>query len=291
MSKSALASIVGRPSAGKSTLLNRFCGEMVSIVTPLPQTTRNKIRGIVNRPQGQIVFLDTPGFHDSEKKFNQQLRSLVQNALDESDMVLYVIDRSRAPGQEERELLSLLDQVSQPVVIALNKCDLPAHPGWQEFLHQPLYEKAKILEISAQLDQGLEPLLDLLYDLAPEGEPYYPEEYYTDQEPVFRISEVIREQAMLRTREEIPHAIYVEIADLEEDQEQNQLWIRAFLVVERESQKGIVVGKGGEGIKKIRQESQKILGRIFPQRIHLDLRVKANPKWRNKDQIIRKLLH
>jgi len=161
---------------------------MVSIVTPLPQTTRNKIRGIVNKSQGQIVFLDTPGFHDSDKKFNQQLRSLVTMALDECDLVLYVIDRSRAPGQEEQELLDVLNQVSRPLVVALNKVDLPVHPRWQEFLEQPLYINARTYAISAEKNQGVDQLLDTLFELCPEGEPYYPEEYYTDQEPTFRIS-------------------------------------------------------------------------------------------------------
>jgi GTP-binding protein Era len=290
MSKSAFVAIVGRPSAGKSTLLNTICGEKISIVTPLPQTTRNKIRGILNDPRGQLVFVDTPGFHDSERKFNLHMRDLVKATLGETELALYVVDSTRAPGVEEKNLLTLLAQEKHPVIIVLNKSDRAAAAGWAEFL-APLGDfNADALSISALTGQGIEELKDKLYQMAPEGDPMYPEEYYTDQDPNFRISEIIREQAMLRNRDEIPHSLYVEVADLEEDPEKNLLWIRAFIVVERESQKGIVVGKGGTQIKAIRQAAQKEVARLFPQKIHLDLRVKASPKWRNKDALLRRLI-
>lgn len=290
VNRSGFVAIVGRPSAGKSTLLNKLCGQKVSIVSPYPQTTRNKIRGIVNRDEGQLVFLDTPGFHNSERKFNKQMMTLVASALEETDLVLYLVDGTRAPGQEEAELVGLLKAQAQQVLLAINKVDLPVHPRWDQFLSSSEGLGVPVHRVSAETGQGVDELLALLFAAAPEGPPNYPEEYYTDQDPEFRISEVIREQAMIRTREEIPHSIYVEIADLEENHQENRLWIRAFLVVERESQKGIVVGKGGEQIRQIRQESQKILGRIFPQRIHLDLRVKASPKWRNRDSLLRRLI-
>lgn len=290
MSKSAFVAIVGRPSAGKSTLLNTLCGEKISIVTPLPQTTRNKVRGILTESRGQLVFVDTPGFHDSQRKFNLHMRDLVSGALEETDMVLYVIDATRSPGQEEQALAQLLTQEDHPVITVLNKSDAPPAPGWEDFFTTFRDSNAPGLSISAATGQGIEALKDLLFESAPEGDPMYPEEYYTDQDPSFRISEIIREQAMLRNRDEIPHSLYVEVADLEEDPDTNLLWIRAFIVVERESQKGIVVGKGGAQIKAIRQTAQKEIARLFPQKIHLDLRVKASPKWRNKDALLRRLI-
>ncbi|NCN04287.1 MAG: GTPase Era [Spirochaetales bacterium] len=292
MTKSAFVAIVGRPSAGKSTLLNTLCGQKISIVTPLPQTTRNKIRGILNQPEGQLVFVDTPGFHNSERKFNQRLRTLVSDTLDETDLVVYLLDGSRGPGEEERGLLDLLSKQTKPILLVLNKNDLATHPNWEAYLAEAKERglKGQIFRVSAQTKDGLEQLTSAIYELAPEGHPMYPEDYYTDQDPEFRISEVIREQTMLRTRDEIPHSLYVDIADLEESNDGKELWIRAFIILERESQKGIVVGKGGTLIKEIRQESQKILGKIFPQRIQLDLRVKASPKWRNRDRVLRKLV-
>lgn len=293
MTKSGFAAIVGRPSAGKSTLINSLCGRKVSIVTPLPQTTRNQIRGIVNSSQGQIVFVDTPGFHNSERKMNLQLRSLVETALESTDLVLYIIDSSRSPGAEETELLEVLSRTGSRIFVVFNKIDLPSAPGWDEWqerlaaLASNGLNAPEIFRISATDKKTIADLLSAAFDAMPEGEPMYPQEYYTDQPPEFRISEIIREQAMLRTREEIPHAIYAEVADIEF--QENKLWIRAFLVVETESQKGIVVGQGGERIREIGQESRRAISKIFSMKVHLDLRVKAQPGWRTRDKLLKKL--
>lgn len=290
MKKSAFVAIVGRPSAGKSTLLNRICGHKISIVSSHPQTTRNKVRGILSEDRGQLVFVDTPGFHRSERKFNQQMMGVLDSALEECDLLLYVLDATRAPGEEEEELNSMLREREAPAVIALNKQDLGIHPAWEVFLASPQALAVPVHRISAMKDKGVKELLDSLFGASPEGPLLYPEDYYTDQDPEFRISEIIREQAMIRTREEIPHSLYVEIEDLEEDEENLRLWVRATIVVERQSQVGIVVGKSGEQIRDIRKESQRLIGSVFPQRIHLDLRVKASPKWRNRDSLLRRLI-
>ncbi len=278
--------------------MNLLCGEKISIVTPVPQTTRNRIRGILNDDAGQIVFLDTPGFHHSVKKFNQQLMSLVTESLEDCDLVLYIIDASRDIGAEELELLGILSRQAVPVVLVFNKCDLASPDALEkQILVQSEKDFASIHRISAATGEGRQALVDSVFALAPEGEPMYPEEYYTDQEPEFRIAEIIRERAMLRARQELPHAIYVEIHDLEikpaeggETGKADQLWIRASVCVESKSQVGMVVGQGGAGIKAIRVESQKEIGRVFPYRVHLDLRVKTNPKWRRNDHLIRRLI-
>ncbi len=288
--KSAFVSIIGRPSAGKSTLVNALCGEKVSITADVPQTTRNKIRGIVSSDQGQLVFIDTPGFHHSEKKFNQYLKDLVHSALEEADMFLYVVDATRPPGTEEKEIMDLLKkQKDKPVLLVLNKIDLPKEytreiRGLLKINVQP----DVFLECSALTGKGVEELKTRLYELAPEGPMLYPKEYYTDQEPGFRIAEIIREKAISQTSQEIPHAFYVEVADTE--MRDNTLWVRAFLTVETESQVGIVVGKGGQKIKWIRIASLKEFKKIFPYKVRLDLRVKVNPRWRRKDYLLKGIL-
>jgi len=300
--KAAFVAVVGRPSAGKSTLVNQICGEKVSIVSAVPQTTRNAIRGIINREQGQLVFIDTPGRHKSEKKFNKKLSDISGRAVDDSDIMLYVLDASRLPGPEESEVAALLAPCADRTITAINKIDIAgAHCGGiYEFLGQALpgMGKDRCFEVSAKNNTGIEALLAALYDIAPEGEPFYSEEFYTDQEVEFRIAEIIREQAVNRLRQELPHALYVEIADVEfngkdtphESEPQNsKLWVRAFIVVERESQKGMVVGKGGAMIKAIRLAALKELSNIFDWKIDLDLRVKTGKDWRHNDRILRRL--
>jgi GTP-binding protein Era len=293
MKKAAFVAVVGRPSAGKSTLLNQICGEKVAIVSAIPQTTRNAIRGIVNREQGQLVFIDTPGRHISEKKFNKKLSGISDKAVEDSDFILYLLDATRPPESEEAEIAAFLTPHQQRTFVAINKIDLREADcaRCQQFLAEnlPAVGKERCFEISAQNNQGVETLLTALYDEAEEGEPFYDAEYYTDQEVDFRITEVIREQAIKRLRQELPHALYVEVADAEFTKENEKLFVRAFIIVERESQKGIVVGKGGSMIKAIRLAALKELHAIFDWKIDLDLRVKTGKDWRHNDRILRRL--
>jgi GTP-binding protein Era len=269
-----------------------MCGEKVAIVSTVPQTTRNAIRGIVNRESGQLIFIDTPGRHSSQKKFNKKLMEVSERALEESDRVLYVLDASRAPGIEEEEIAALLEPLAEKTVAAVNKMDesSAAFDRAKEFLALRLsaLSDQRIFAISARTGQGIEELLSSLYSLAPEGDALYDKEYYTDQETGFRIAEIIREQAINRLRQELPHSLYVDIADMEF--KENKLWVRAFIIVERESQKGMVVGKGGEMIKAIRLASLKDLKRVFDWKIDLDLRVKTGKDWRQKDHTLRKIV-
>ena len=287
--KSAFVAIIGRPSAGKSTLVNALCGEKVSITADVPQTTRNKIRGILTEERGQLVFIDTPGYHHSEKKFNQYLKEVVYSSLEEADMVLYVVDATRSPGKEEQEIIELLNkQKEKPVLLAINKTDMKGHylSEIKGILNVNVHPEA-MLETSALKEEGISELKDRLYALAPEGEMMYPKEYYTDQEPEFRIAEIIREKAISQVTEELPHALYVEISDTEMKEEGRELWVRAFITVESESQVGIVVGKEGKRIKWIRIASLKEFKKIFPYKVRLDLRVKVNPRWRRKDYLLK----
>jgi GTP-binding protein Era len=272
--KSALVGIVGRPSAGKSTLLNRLCGRKVSIVSPVPQTTRNRVRGIVNRPLGQLVFMDTPGFHLSEKKLNKYLTDLVSVTLGDSDIVLYLVDGTRTVGDEENALLDKLRSSAKPCVAVINKSDRKGST-WKE--------------IRAAISAAL-PGATLHEVSAPEGDQLYPEEFYTDQEPEFRIAEIVREKAIKYTRAELPHALYVRLEDLEMSADGERLNVRGFILVERESQKGIVVGSAGDKIRAIVAEAEQELRGIFPYPVDLDLRVKVDRDWRKRDPLLKKMI-
>ena len=285
--KSGFAVTVGRPSCGKSTLINTLCGHKVSIVSSVPQTTRRPVRGIANREEGQIVFSDTPGFHLSEKEFNRALNETTAAALrDDPDAVLYVLDATRMPGDEE-EALAVFP------VFALNKIDAVddaavSIEAYQRFLSR-FWTDAEIIPVSALRGEGVNRLFDCLFARLEEGAPLYPEDYYTDQPPEFRIAEIIREKAMNRLSEELPHSIYVEVADWEMPNE-NELWIRAFICVEKESQKGMVVGKDGVKIGSIRKAAKRELKSVFPQNIRLDLRVKVSKNWRKNGYQIKSVL-
>ena len=294
MSKAAFVALVGRPSVGKSTLVNLIAGQKVAIVSGVPQTTRNAVRGILTRPEGQLVFVDTPGRHVSERKFNKKLMDISDRAIDDSELALYVLDASRLPGPEEEAVAVKLKNSQERTVVAINKTDITgAEPDKiRAFLAEalPNLPPSRRFEISCVKKEGIEALLTCLFEMASEGEALYPSEYYTDQEISFRISEIIREKAMNRLREELPHSIYVEVADLELRDEEKRLWVRAFIITERESQKGMIVGKGGEKIKAIGQAARKELNSIFDWKIELDLRVKTGKDWRHKDHILRKII-
>jgi GTP-binding protein Era len=304
--KAAFVAVLGRPSVGKSTLVNAVCGQKVAIVSPVPQTTRNAIRGIYNGGEGQLVFVDTPGRHHSEKKLNKKLTSVSDRSMAETDLILYVLDASRPPGPEEEAVAQALAPFGGKIAAAINKIDrrdadagalkaflrerFPPAPGSED---PPPW-----VEISALEKRGIGELLSLLFGMAPGGEPFYPADYYTDQEVSFRIAEIIREKAVQRLREELPHSIYVDVADLEfhrpagaeDSADGGRLWVRAFIVTERESQKGMVVGKGGAMIKAIRLAAQKDLAAIFDWKIDLDLRVKCAKDWRHNDALLKRLI-
>ncbi|NCB00657.1 MAG: GTPase Era [Spirochaetia bacterium] len=292
--KCATVSIIGRPSSGKSTLVNTICERKISITAKTPQTTRNAIRGIFTDARGQLILTDTPGYHLNDQKMNLKLQETTRSTLSEADMILYVIDSKREGGVEELAIIDIIKKSRAPIVIAINKQDIAKEKeleSTKEFIisHFPT---SPICLISASLDTGVDELLIELYKLAPEGPLLYGDEEFTDQPLEFRIAEIIREKAIIGVTEEIPHAIFVDIVDMEHNVEENSIWIRASINVEKESQKGIIVGRGGEGIKKIRQASFKEIKRIFPgMKVQLDLRVKAVNKWRKKQSILDRLLN
>jgi GTP-binding protein Era len=296
--KAAFVAVVGRPSVGKSTLINLLCGAKVAIVSPVPQTTRNAVRGIVNRKEGQLVFVDTPGLHASERKFNKKLSEVSGRAVNDSELVLYMLDASRAPGPEEEAAAGRLKSLEDRTVVAINKTDAAGADSETiaAFVKErlPAIPEERFFRISCLAKEGVEDLLACLFRMAAGGEPFYPDDIYTDQDVSFRIAEIIREKAVNRLRQELPHSIYVEVADAEfreagGSSEKSALWVRAFIITERESQKGMIVGKGGQMIKAIRQAAQKDFKEIFDWKIELDLRVKSGKDWRSSDKVLRRL--
>ena len=292
--KTALVAILGRPSAGKSTFLNTACQEPVSIVSPIPQTTRNAIRGIVNTSLGQLVFVDTPGYHESDKKLNLRLKTVTEEQLKDSDCILYIIDTTREPGSEEDMNIDLASKYADRLVIALNKTDLKESSAERclKFVlaRMPDFPKERILEMSAKNDSGINEVLRALYEIAPVAPPLYNEDMYTDQNIAFRISEIIRGEAITRLTQELPHCLYVDIADLESRGTNGKIWVRAFICVERESQKGMVIGKGAAMIKQIRMASLRKISEVFPFKVELDLQVKVDKNWRQHDFTLTKLI-
>ena len=290
--KSATVSVIGRPSSGKSTLVNTICEMKVSITSPTPQTTRNKIRGIYTDQRGQLVFTDTPGYHLSDKTINKRMQDVTVSALKDSDLILYVIDGKRAAGTEEEAIAKMIRASKVKTVAVINKKDILTENNIEEaefFIRENL-PGVQYFTASALNDDGIDEVLIALYALAPEGEMMYDENQYTDQDLEFRISEIIREKTISNLSDELPHVIYVEVSDLEYNEETKQVWIRAFICVERDGQKGFIVGRGGENIKRIGTEARKEIRRIFPSStVRLDLQVKTAEKWRQNSIILDKV--
>ena len=290
--KSATVSVIGRPSSGKSTLVNTICEMKVSITSPTPQTTRNKIRGIYTDQRGQLVFTDTPGYHLSDKTINKRMQDVTVSALKDSDLILYVIDGKRAAGTEEEAIAKMIRTSKVKTVAVINKKDILTEHNIEdaEFFIRENLPGVQYFTASALNDDGIDEVLIALYALAPEGEMMYDENQYTDQDLEFRISEIIREKTISNLSDELPHVIYVEVSDLEYNEETKQVWIRAFICVERDGQKGFIVGRGGENIKRIGTEARKEIRRIFPSStVRLDLQVKTAEKWRQNSIILDKV--
>jgi len=288
--RSAFVAVVGRPSAGKSTLVNTICGQKVAIVSPVPQTTRNTVRGIKTGEGYQLVFVDTPGLHDSEKAMNRRLRDIAVHALQDADLVLYVIDTTRAPGAEEESIVARVAPFTGKTFVAINKIDARESDIARARLF--LAERmpgARAFDLSAEKGTGVDAILAALVEASPPGPEYYPAEFYTDQEPVFRIAETIREKVFLHTRNEVPHAVYVEYTS-HHMLDDGTLVYEGDLVVERDTQKGILIGAGGSMIKLIREEAEHDLTDILGYPVRLSIKIRVQQDWKKDDRILKKLI-
>ena len=288
--KSGFVSIVGRPNAGKSTLLNALVGQKVAIVADKPQTTRTSIQGVVALPEAQIVFVDTPGIHKADSPLNKRLINTVRAALEERDLLLFVVDAARPFGEEDRRALDLVRKSGTPVVLVLNKIDLVKEKARLLPLigqYREIHDFADYVPVSAAKGDGLEELRRVILARLPEGPAYFPEDYVTDQPERYLAAELIREKVLLVTRREVPHAVAVMVDRWEEMPGITRIY--ATIRVEREGQKAIVIGTGGAVLKKIgtlaRQEMERLLG----VKIYLDLHVRVQPAWREKPAFLNAL--
>lgn len=284
--KSGFVAIVGRPNAGKSTLLNALVGEKVSMVTPVAQTTRNRILGILNRPDAQVVFMDTPGIHKPLSRLNEQMMTFVRQALEDRDLAVLIVDASEPFGKGDEYVLDLLKQYSPRAILALNKIDRIAKPKLLPLIdrYARAHDFEEVFPISALRAEGLDTLAQAVVRLLPAGPRYFPPDVYTDQPQRFLAGEMVREKVIRHTRQELPHVTAVVVDKFEEDKSLTR--IHATIMVEKDSQRPIVLGAGGERIKQIGTEARRDLERLFPPKVFLELYVRVEPHWRDNPALV-----
>lgn len=289
--KSGFVSLVGRPNAGKSTLLNRIVGSKLAIVSDKPQTTRNRILGARNYPEGQIIFTDTPGIHRPLHRMNVRMVDLAVEAARQADLIGLVRDGSIPAGSGDRFVRDLLAKVKVPVVLILNKIDRLAKPKLLPIIEiaRKSFPFVEIVPVSALDGTNVERLEHVLLEHVPEGEPLYPHDYVTDQPERFFVAEIIREKVLGFTRDELPFSTAVVVDRFEEPDEKGLMRLYCSILVERDSQKGILVGHAGDMIKRIGTAARLDLERFFQARVYLDLLVKVRSQWREDDRVLDEL--
>ena len=288
--KSGFVAIIGRPNVGKSTLLNQIIGQKIAIMSDKPQTTRNKIQGVYTSKEknAQIVFLDTPGIHKPKSRLGKYMNHMAESALNEVDAIMMLVDAAEGLGGGDRYIAEQLKKIETPVILVLNKIDLVHPEALLPLLDQyrELYPFAEFIPVSAKLGSNVETLLDRLIGCLAEGPQYYPEDMVTDYPEQFICAEMIREKILHLTREEIPHSIAVYVEDMHKE-DNGVVAISAVIVVERDSQKGIIIGKRGAMLKEIGRLAREDIERLLGSRIFLELWVKVEKDWRNKEAALR----
>jgi len=289
--KSGFVTIIGRPNVGKSTFLNQVLGQKITIISDKPQTTRNNISGILTRESSQIIFIDTPGIHKPKHKLGEYMTKEAINTLNAVDLILFMTDGNEPFGGGDRYIINELKQVKAPVFLIVNKADLTTDIQRLEATinqFKAAYQFTGIFSISALRGDNVERLLGDIEQQLPEGPQYYPADQITDHPERFIISELVREKVLHLTREEIPHSVMVLIEGMEYDEKNPRLInIHASIIVERSSQKGIIIGKGGSMIKQIGTLARKDILHLLGNKVFLDLHVKVVKDWRNKDYHLR----
>jgi GTP-binding protein Era len=288
--KAGFVSLVGRPNAGKSTLLNRFVGQKVAIVSDKPQTTRHRILGVRTGPAGQIVFLDTPGIHKPLHRMNRRMVDAAVDTLREVDVAVLVVDATLKPGSGDRFVVELLRR-SAAVILALNKVDAVHKPKLLPLIdyHARTFDFRAIVPISALTGDGVDALEREILAALPDGEPLYPDDYLTDQTERALAAELIREKVLAHTREELPYTTAVLIDRFEEANASSPTRIFASILVDQDSQKPIVVGRRGEMIKRIGTEARRDLEDMLDGRVYLELHVKVRERWRDDERLLNEL--
>jgi GTP-binding protein Era len=289
--KSGFVSLIGRPNSGKSTLLNLLLGEKIAITSPKPQTTRNRILGIKNLPSGQMVFLDTPGIHRSKSIMNQSMVRTALSTLQEVDSICFLIEANFPDNEENEWILENLKKTSKPVFLVVNKIDLVSKGNLLPIMER--YSRARPFEqmipVSALLGDGVDALAKELLKVLPEGPRLFPEEMITDLPERFLAAELIREKVFRLTRDEVPYATAAVVEDFKEHPDRNLVMIRATIQVERESQKGILIGEKGRMLKEIGRLAREEIEALLGTKVFLELWVKVEKNWRDDPQALRRL--
>lgn len=287
--KSGFVAIIGRPNVGKSTLLNAIIGQKIAIMSDKPQTTRHKIQGVYTNRDAQIVFIDTPGVHKPKHKLGDFMMKMTTNALKEVDLILFVINATEELGRGDQYIIEHLKQVTTPVFLIVNKID-QVHPD--ELL--PLIDEyrkkislAEVIPISALKGNNIETLLLEIEKYLPEGPKYYPDDQVTDHPERFIVAELIREKVLELTREEVPHSIAIVIEEMKHRADSNAVYIHATIIVERPSQKGIIIGKQGSMLKEIGKRARMDIEALLGSKVFLELWVKVQKDWRNRASHLR----
>ncbi|WP_281998602.1 GTPase Era [Priestia flexa] len=286
--KSGFVSIIGRPNVGKSTFLNRVIGQKIAIMSDKPQTTRNKIQGVYTEDEAQIVFIDTPGIHKPKHKLGDFMMKVAQNTLKEVDLVLFMVNAAEGLGRGDEFIIERLKETKTPVFLVINKID-EIHPDELFTIittYKDLYPFAEIIPISALQGNNVERLLEQIKKVLPEGPQYYPANQVTDHPERFIITELIREKVLHSTREEIPHSIAV-VMDSMQKRDNGAIYVGATIIVERDSQKGIVIGKQGKMLKEVGRKARADIEALLGSRVFLELWVKVQKDWRNRSSHLR----
>ncbi|KQX64774.1 GTP-binding protein Era [Paenibacillus sp. V4I3] len=288
--KSGFVAIIGRPNVGKSTLMNQIIGQKIAIMSDKPQTTRNKIHGVYTSNNGQIVFLDTPGIHKPTSKLGDYMSKVAHGTLGEVDAVLFLVDVAEGIGGGDRYIIEQLKHVETPVILVLNKIDLVQPEALLAIItnYKDLYNFAEIVPVSALKGNNVTTLLEQIVRYLPEGPQYYPADQITDHPEQFVCAELVREKILHLTREEIPHSIAVQIEDMRVEPN-GVVHISAVIFVERDSQKGIVIGKQGSLLKEIGRQARRDIETLLGSKTFLELWVKVKKDWRNQDRVLRDL--
>lgn len=287
--KSGYVSLTGRPNVGKSTLLNTILGEKVAIVTPKPQTTRNRIIGIKTLPNAQIVFIDTPGIHKPRHRLGEVMMKEAWESVKAVDLILFMV-KPEVPISGDRRIIEILRGLNKPIFLVINKIDTIKKPQLLPVIdaYTKLYHFKEIMPVSALTGDGIEQLLKAIVDYLPYGLKYYPDDLFTDQMERFMVSEIIREKIIEQTGDEIPYSVAVDVTDWKE-REDGIIFIRANIYVERDGQKGIIIGKGGARLKAIGTRARVEIESLLGLKVFLEMWVKVKKDWRSNERILKDL--
>lgn len=287
--RSGYVSLTGRPNVGKSTLLNTILGEKVAIVSPKPQTTRNRIIGVKTLPDAQIVFIDTPGIHKPKHKLGELMVKQAKESVKEVDVILFMVEPEE-PGSGDKFIIDILKDMEKPVFLLINKVDTIKKPLVLSVIeaYSKLYPFKEIIPMSALTGDGIDILIKSIVNCLPEGPRYYPDDILTDQLERFMVSEIIREKIIQQTEDEIPYSVAIEINQWSE-REDGVVFIQANIYVEREGQKGIIIGKGGARLKTIGTNARLEIEKLLGTKVFLELWVKIKKDWRSSERVLKEL--